>query len=122
CVNVANLLFGRSVARQREMAIRAALGSGRGRLVRQLLTENFLLSILAAIAGTGLAAAAIRYFRVAHPVEIPPGSAIELNGPVLAFTALLSIGTALLFGLLPAWKASRVELNQALTGLLAMWL
>jgi putative ABC transport system permease protein len=114
CVNVANLLLGRAVARHREMALRAALGSGRRRLVRQLLTESLLLSAAASVAGAVLAAAAVDYFRVARPIEMPPGVTLALNGPVLAFTALLSVLTAVAFGLAPAWKASRIDLNEAL--------
>jgi putative ABC transport system permease protein len=114
CVNVANLLLGRAVGREREMAIRAALGSGRGRLLRQLLTENLLLSSVASIAGAGLATAAVGYFRVARPIAMPPGTQLELNAPVLAFAALLSIVTALVFGLAPAWRASRIDVHEVL--------
>jgi predicted permease len=114
CVNVANLLLGRAVGRQREMAIRAALGAGRQRLLRQLLTEGLLLSLLASIAGAALAAAAVSYFRAARPIAMPPGTSLALSAPVLAFTAFLSIVTALVFGLVPAWKASRIDLNESL--------
>ncbi|MGO9259984.1 MAG: ABC transporter permease [Bryobacteraceae bacterium] len=114
CVNVANLLLGRAVGRQREMALRAALGSGRGRLLRQLLTESLLLSAGASLAGAALAGAAVHYFRVARPIEMPPGMALELNARVLAFTAFLSVLTAVVFGIVPAWKASRTDLNEAL--------
>jgi putative ABC transport system permease protein len=114
CVNVANLLLGRAVGREREMAIRAALGSGAGRLVRQLLTENLLLSLSAAVVGVGLAALTVWYFRLTHPVEMPPATAIELNAPVLVFAVVLALVTTLLFGLVPALRASRVDLNDAL--------
>ena len=114
CVNVANLLLGRAAGRQREMALRAALGSGRARLVRQMLTESLLLSAAASVAGALLAAAAVDYFRVARPVEIPPGTLLSLDAPVLAFTALLSLLTAVAFGIVPAWKASRTDLREAL--------
>ncbi len=114
CVNVANLLLGRAVGREREMAIRAALGSGRSRLIRQLLTENLLLSLSAAAAGVGLAALIVRYFRLTHPVEMPPATTIELNAPVLVFAVVLALVTALLFGLIPALRASRVDLNDVL--------
>jgi predicted permease len=114
CVNVANLLVGRAVGRQREMAIRAALGGGRARLMAQLLTENLMLSLAASAAGTGLAALAVEYFRTARPIEMPPGVTVSLSVPVLAFTAILTVLTAALFGLAPAWKASRVDLNEAL--------
>ncbi len=114
CVNAANLLLGRSLARQKELAIRAALGSGRMRLVRQLLTESLLLSLAAAMVGTGLAALAVHYFQVVNPIDLPPGEKVELSVPVLAFTAMLAVLTSLLFGFLPAWKASRIDLNDAL--------
>ncbi len=114
CVNVANLLLGRAARRRKEMALRAALGSGRGRLVRQLLTESLLLAALASVAGAALATAAVHYFRVARPVEMPPGIAIAMNAQVLAFTVFLSILTAVVFGIVPAWKASRTDLNESL--------
>ncbi len=114
CVNVASLLLGRASERQKELAVRAALGSSRSRLVRQLLTESILLSALGAILGAFLAVAAVRYFRALNPIELPPGSTVAVNLPVLAFTAFLAILTGLLFGLLPAWKASRQNLNETL--------
>jgi predicted permease len=114
CVNVANLLLGRSLDRQRELAIRAALGSGRGRLVRQLVTENLALSLVAAAVGALLATAAVRFFRVANPISMPVGATTEVNLPVLAFTAGLAIVTTLVFGLVPAWRASRVDVQSAL--------
>lgn len=114
CVNVANLLLARAADRGREMAIRAALGSGRARLLQQLLTENLLLAIAGSLAGAALAAAAIRWFRLAHPIEIPPGTTLEMRAAVFAFTALLSILATLIFGLAPAWRTSRVDLNLAL--------
>src|SRR5579872_6055935 len=114
CVNVANLLLARAAGREREMAIRAALGSGSRRLLRQLFTENVLLAMVSSAAGIGLAAGGIHYFRIAHAVELPPGTAIELNASAFAFTGALALLTALLFGAIPAWKASRVDLNEAL--------
>jgi len=114
CVNVANLLLGRAVGREREMAIRAALGSGRARLLRQLLTESLLLSIAASATGAILAAAIVRYFQRARPIALPPGVTLQLSAPVLAFAILLSIVTCLLFGLLPAWRASRADLQSLL--------
>ena len=114
CVNVANLLLGRSLVRQKELAVRAALGSGRARLIRQLLTESLLLSCAGAALGFCIAATAVHYFRVANPVPFPPGARLNIDPGVLAFTAGLAIATALLFGLAPAWKASGVDLNDAL--------
>ncbi|MGO8791788.1 MAG: ABC transporter permease [Terriglobia bacterium] len=92
CLNVANLMLGRAADRARELAVRAALGSGRARLVRQLLTESLLLSVLGAVFGAGLAAASVAYFRSVNPVELPPGNAVTLNIQVLAFTVLLATG------------------------------
>jgi putative ABC transport system permease protein len=114
CVNVANLLLGHSLRRQRELSIRAALGSGRMRIMRQLLTENLLLSASAAVIGCCFAVAAVDYFHAANPVELPPGKPVEVNLSVLAFTAALSILTTLVFGLFPAWKGSQTDLNAAI--------
>lgn len=114
CLNLANLLLGRSLARGREMAVRAAMGGGRGRLVRQLLVEALLLAALGGAAGVLIAFAAIRYFAAVNPVELPIGADVAIRWPVLGFTLLLSIATALAFGLAPAWKASRVDLGDNL--------
>ncbi len=114
CANVSILLLAQSVARGREMAIRAALGSGRGRLLRQLLTESLLLSAAAALIGVALAIGAVHYFRSANPIELPPATVVQIDARILAFTVLLSILNAVLFGLAPAWRASRADLNTAL--------
>jgi len=102
------------VARRQEMAIRAALGSGRGRLLRQLLTENLLLSSAAALFGVALAVGAVHWFRSYNPIELPPATVVQLDGRILTFTILLSIVNIILFGLAPAWKLSRSDLNSAL--------
>jgi len=114
CLNVANLLLGRSLARQRELAVRAALGAGRGRLVRQLLTEGMLLAGTGGALGVGVAYAAVRYFRAVNPVELPVGSEVRLSLPALLFTGLVSLTTALVFGLAPAWKTARLSLAAVL--------
>jgi putative ABC transport system permease protein len=114
CVNVANLLLGRALGRQREIAVRAALGAGRARLAAQLLTEALLLAGVAAAGGLALAGAAVEYFQKANPIELPPGTTVGIDGTVLGFSAALGVLTAILFGLFPAWKASRAELNDAL--------
>jgi putative ABC transport system permease protein len=114
CLNIANLLLGKSVARRKEMALRAALGSGRARLARQLLTEALLLSVTGAALGILLAMGAVHYFRILNPIAMPPGNPVTVNLPVLCFTASLAVVTALLFGLIPALKGSRVDLMDAL--------
>lgn len=114
CVNIANLLFGRSLARQKELAVRAALGSGRRRLIRQLLTESLLLSSAGAAFGVLLAIAAVHAFRALNPIRMPPGVPVSVNLWVLGFTAILAVATALLFGLVPALRASRVDVMDAL--------
>ena len=114
CMNVANLLLGRGVVRQKELAIRSAMGSSRARLVRQLLNERLLLSILGTIPGILLAFVAVRLFRASSPIELPSGNPLSVNLRVLAFAASLSVLTAFVFGLVPALKASRVDLNEVL--------
>ena len=109
CLNVANLLLARSSARAREFAVRAALGSGRARLVRQLLVEGLLLAAMGGIAGVAIAAALVKYFVRSNPIELPIGSDVTVNLPVLLFTALLTMATALVFGMAPAWSGSRAD-------------
>ncbi|MPY90284.1 MAG: FtsX-like permease family protein [Luteitalea sp.] len=114
CVNVANLQLARTAERERELAIRATLGSGRSRLVRQLITESMILAVLGAALGTSLAIAGVNWFRHANPVELPAGNAVTVNWAVLLFTGSLAILAGLLSGLMPARKASRTDLNGVL--------
>ncbi|HZD76661.1 MAG TPA: FtsX-like permease family protein [Acidobacteriaceae bacterium] len=114
CVNVANLLLGRAAERQREMAIRASIGCGRPRMIRQLLTESLLLSLCGALAGVGLAALVLRLFRAANPVQLPPGNGVAMHWQVLLFVGALSVLCTLLCGVAPAWRASRTDLTHAL--------
>ncbi len=114
CVNVAGLQLARASVREREMAIRAALGSGRSRLIRQMMTEIMTLALLGAILGMALAVACVKWFRSASPIELPPGNAVTVNWQTLMFTAGMAILAGLLSGLAPAFKASRIDLNDAL--------
>ncbi len=114
CVNVANLLLGRASERQKELGVRAALGSGRSRLVRQLLTESILLSLSGAILGTVIAVFCVRYIAVTEALHLPPGNPVSVNWEALGFTAVLAILTGILFGTVPAWNASRLDLNSVL--------
>ncbi len=107
CVNVANLLLARVSAREREFAIRAAIGGGRGRLLRQLLTESVVLSSVSAALGLALAGAGVYWLRAALPPDVPRSSEIAMNGAVLGFTAVVALLTGILFGVLPALRATR---------------
>ena len=110
CLNVANLLLGRLSERRRELAVRAALGSARSRLIRQVLTEGLLLSGCGAVLGVAIAYAALEYFRNASPIELTVGANVRLGPPLLGFSIALAIATTLVFGLLPALRASKVDL------------
>jgi predicted permease len=114
CANVANLLLTRGAARQKEIAVRVALGAGWQRLVRQLLTETALLGLMGGVAGLLVAALALGAVRVINPGNIPRLEAIGLDGRVLTFTFAVSILTGILFGLAPAVRAARVDLNSTL--------
>ena len=116
CANVGNLLLARATARQREMALRAALGASARRILRQMLAESALLSGLGAIAGLLLAwwgVAALRTF-AAGRVPLPRIDDITIDGRVLAFTAMAAIASSLIFGMVPALASARVRLNDAL--------
>jgi predicted permease len=114
CANVGSLLLGRTLQRRREMAIRAALGSGRRRIVRQLLIESSVIAALGAAAGVLIAYAAIQIFVAVNPFGRMPPNAIALDWRALAFTLLASLASTLIFGLAPALEAARVDLNQTM--------
>jgi putative ABC transport system permease protein len=114
CTNLASTLLARGAMRQREVAIRSALGAGRRRIVRQLLTESILLSLLGAAAGVWLAVLLLRALEAMRPTALGAVTGGVINGPVLAFTLVLTIATALLFGLLPALRNSVTGIGTAL--------
>jgi predicted permease len=109
CVNVANLLLARATARDRELTVRAALGGGRARLVRQLVTESLLLATIGALAALPFCVAALRWLVAVMPAGIPRAEEISVSGTVLAFTAAVALCTGLLFGVVPALRATRAR-------------
>jgi predicted permease len=122
CANVANLLMSRNAGRKREIAIRFTAGAGRGRIIRQLLTESVMLSLCGGVLGLGLGTLGIRallaMYPDGNPLSIPRlgegGSAVVLDWHMAGFAALVSLVAAVLFGILPALKASRVNLSATL--------
>jgi len=115
CGNVANLLLARATGREKEFAIRAVLGAGRLRLIRQLLVESLILALGGAFLGALIAWGGLKGLVAAIPAQIIPAEAvIRLNAPVLAFTLCVAVMTALIFGLVPALQAARRDLNDPL--------
>lgn len=115
CANVASLLLARGASRSREFAVRAALGAGRGRLIRQLLAESLVLAAAGGALGVLVATWALSASARASAMILPPGASdIRLDGMVLGFTLLLSIGTGVLFGLFPSLQVSRPDLSEVL--------
>jgi predicted permease len=114
CANLANLWLSRALARQQEIAVRTALGAGRARVVRQLITESALLAVIGGVLGTAFAAAAVATFRSIRPVNVPRVQDIVIDWHVLLFSLLLSLLAGLLFGMVPALRSSRVDLTSAL--------
>ena len=120
CVNVANLLLVQATSRARELAVRSAMGAGRWLLVRQLLLESLVLSLSGGLLGLGLAWALVAYFqttlpdRYTHGKYLPQLEAIEINWPVVAFAFSVALLTGLLFGMIPALRASKANFNEDL--------
>jgi predicted permease len=113
CVNIASLLLARSSARQGELAVRAALGAGRGRIVRQLLTESIVLAALGGVLGVGLAYASVRLLRMSG-LEAPGLSMVRIDAVMLLFALGVAVLSGALFGLLPALRAAGLTLQQSI--------
>ena len=114
CANVANLLISRAAGRRKEIAVRVAMGAGRGRLARQFLTESVTLSLLGGAAGMAAAVVAIRALNTALPPGALPVPVIPVDFTVMLFAFGITLATGLLFGLAPAWHAMRTDLNELL--------
>lgn len=114
CANVANLLLSRGALRHKEIAIRAAVGASRSRILRQLLTESVLIAAVGGLIGVTIALLVIKTLRLFGPENIPRLDEITLDGRVIAFTCFITLLTGVVFGLAPALQASKVDLNTAL--------
>ena len=114
CANVANLQLARATSRRRELSMRAAIGAGRSRLMRQLLTESLALSLLGGVAGLGIAYLGTKWFAAVVPTVLTAYGPITMNPTVLLFAAAITIATGVLFGVAPAWRASRAQGNELL--------
>jgi ABC-type antimicrobial peptide transport system permease subunit len=114
CANAANLLLARAAARQREIAVRLALGASRSRLIRQLLTESLLIALLGGGLGLAMAVGGVKALVSLLPANFPRVHEIHVSTPVFLFTSLISALTGMLFGLVPAIQASRIDPKQGL--------
>src|SRR5581483_10648722 len=114
CVNAANLLLARATARQREMAVRAAVGAVRGRLIRQMLTESVVLAFIAGCFGIAFAIVGVAALKSVLPADFPRAGDIHVDAPVLLFTLLATLGTGVVFGIVPGLHGSRADLRSGL--------
>ncbi len=114
CVNVANLQLEHTTSRRKEIAVRMAIGAGRGRVIRRLLTESLLIAVAGSVFALAIAYGAVRVLRVLAPHELPNPAAITLDPWVLVFTLALAVLATILFGLAPAIQAVKTDLNQTL--------
>jgi predicted permease len=114
CGNVSNLLLARGAARGRELAVRSALGAGQGRLVRQLFTESLVLSLVSAAVGIALAHGLIRLLVAYGPAGVPRLEQTRLDSTAVGFAVAVAVIASVVFGLLPAWRASRTDINTTL--------
>jgi putative ABC transport system permease protein len=114
CANIANLMLARATKRTKEIAIRAALGAGRGRVFRQLLTESVLLAVLGGLLGLTFSALAVQALLRFGPENVPRLAHVRLDWHVLVFTLLVALGTGLIFGLAPALHGSKINLSDSL--------
>jgi putative ABC transport system permease protein len=114
CANLAGLLLARGVGRQRELAIRAALGAGKGRLIRQMITEGALLSFTGGVLGLGLSKAGMKILADVVPLGLPPSALPGIDLRVLAFTLVLSLLTGVMFSIVPAIQTTRAGLNDSM--------
>jgi predicted permease len=114
CVNVANLVLARALSRSKEMAVRAALGAGPGRILRQVLSETLLLSVLGGAAGVALAKLALKLAASALASQVPRGTEIGLDAQIFLFALAVSVATGLIAGIVPALRVSRTDINDVL--------